>query len=127
MAALASSAADADSASSDSDDYFSPDLFVDTEYVSREFAMPDGSSQPILGLASASTDFDLTGQIVWPVSVLLARYVVDRVRPAGQRVLELGSGCGLSGLAASSCGAASVTLSDGNDVVLSLVSRRPVA
>ena len=53
-----------------------------------------------------------TGLTVWDGSVILAKYLEARYPSlAGQRVLELGSGPGLAGLAAAALGA-SVTLSD---------------
>ena len=51
---------------------------------------------------AASTDHDLTGQVVWPVSAFLAWYLVaHREELAGKTVVELGAGAGLSGLLAS--------------------------
>mmetsp|Transcript_10003 Transcript_10003/g.12971 ORF Transcript_10003/g.12971 Transcript_10003/m.12971 type:complete len:301 (-) Transcript_10003:245-1147(-) len=52
---------------------------------------------------AASTDYDLTGIIVWPVSKLLSFYLVHKQQCLKDMfVLELGSGCGLPGLVASS-------------------------
>lgn len=60
----------------------------------------------------ASDDF--TGQTVWASSVLLGRWVIANADVfKGRSVLELGSGCGLAGLATACCtDAASVCLSD---------------
>lgn len=72
---------------------------------------------------AASTDYDLTGQIMWPVSVLLAHYLAsDRGRSIlkGRRVIELGAGCGLPGLVASLF-CESVVVTDGNEIVLGLL------
>eukprot|EP00978_Attheya_sp_CCMP212_P000157 scaffold286_cov52-Attheya_sp.AAC.7 len=74
---------------------------------------------------SASTDFDLTGQILWPVSVLLGHYLASpsgRALIDGNNVVELGAGCGLPGLvAAHFCRQAIVT--DGNDIVVNLLQQ----
>jgi len=48
--------------------------------------------------SSASTDFDRTGEVIWPVSVLLAQFLVNYAPVAYSdrlRALELGSGMGL--------------------------------
>jgi predicted nicotinamide N-methyase len=77
-------------------------------------------------LEAASTDFDLTGQIVWSVSVLLAQYVAFAGRGAALaagEVLELGAGCGLAGLAAAALGARGVVLTDNEPEVLALLAR----
>ena len=74
---------------------------------------------------AASTDWDLTGQILWPVSILLSHFVVSRpgqdvVR--GHNVVELGAGCGLVGMAASYyCN--EVVLTDGNEIVMDLLCK----
>eukprot|EP00550_Attheya_septentrionalis_P006822 CAMPEP_0198296030 /NCGR_PEP_ID=MMETSP1449-20131203/30613_1 /TAXON_ID=420275 /ORGANISM="Attheya septentrionalis, Strain CCMP2084" /LENGTH=326 /DNA_ID=CAMNT_0043996513 /DNA_START=206 /DNA_END=1183 /DNA_ORIENTATION=+ len=74
---------------------------------------------------SASTDFDLTGQILWPVSVLLGHYLASpsgRALIDGNNVVELGAGCGLPGLvAAHFCRQAIVT--DGNEIVVNLLQQ----
>lgn len=74
---------------------------------------------------AASTDWDLTGQILWPVSILLSHFVVSRpgqdiVR--GHNVVELGAGCGLVGMAASYFCQQAV-LTDGNEIVMDLLSK----
>jgi len=72
---------------------------------------------------AASTDWDLTGQVVWPVSIFLSYYIARNLELfAGRRVAELGAGCGLSGLVASQF-AAGTCLTDGVDVVVRLLER----
>ena len=88
-----------------------------------------GREQPlhidIFCSTAASTDWDLTGQILWPVSILLSHFVASRpgqdiVR--GHNVVELGAGCGLVGMAASYyCN--QVVLTDGNEIVMDLLSK----
>eukprot|EP00611_Tribonema_gayanum_P003069 TRINITY_DN12397_c0_g1_i4.p1 TRINITY_DN12397_c0_g1~~TRINITY_DN12397_c0_g1_i4.p1 ORF type:complete len:389 (-),score=129.26 TRINITY_DN12397_c0_g1_i4:246-1412(-) len=111
----------------DDDDevFFTPDLFLQQDYVLQSFTF-GGVFQDLYCSQAASTDFDLTGQIVWPISEYMAWLV--RLSPAafaGKRVVELGAGCGLSGLVASQY-AAATALTDGSDVVLDLL-RRSVA
>lgn len=109
----------------DDDDecFFVPDLFLNEDYDVVTYEIGD-VSQRVLCLQSASTDHDLTGQVVWPVSVLLAWFVASRrERLRGSRVLEVGAGCGLSGLVAATCGAARVALTDGSDVVVRLLEQ----
>jgi hypothetical protein len=79
-------------------------------------------AQNIEALAAASTDFDLTGQIVWLVSVVTAHYVAaEGWRDlAGRPALELGAGAGLVGLTASRW-ASHLALTDNEDEVLTLM------
>lgn len=79
-------------------------------------------TQNIEALAAAATDFDLTGQIVWLISVVTAHYIAAEGwrDVAGRPCIELGAGCGLTGLAAAQW-ASSVALTDFEDEVLSLL------
>jgi hypothetical protein len=59
-------------------------LFTDTAYKEQSFSIPsfgiDGSAvikQTILGLSTSATDYDLTGQVIWPVSILLSCYIAS--------------------------------------------------
>eukprot|EP00644_Phytophthora_capsici_P001906 jgi/Phyca11/6817/fgenesh1_pm.PHYCAscaffold_14_\ len=125
----------------DYEDFFSTDLFVNREYVVIKLAhrcFPSILTLPLIKLRvtgvrlrrrpakllsshAASTDHDLTGQVVWPVSIFLAWYLVaHRDDIAGKTVVELGAGAGLSGLVASQF-AAHTALTDGNDIVLELL------
>lgn len=113
-------------------------LFTNTDYISKNLQIPchDQSQQdPSLSLStidvdvvcsnSASTDYDLTGQIVWPVSVLLAHFVASKKGQelvSGKNIIELGAGCGLPGLVATHF-ADKVHLTDGNETVMDLLER----
>ncbi|CAE8608993.1 unnamed protein product [Polarella glacialis] len=67
---------------------------------------------------------DTSGAAVWAGSVSLAEELLARPElVAGTRVLELGCGVGVAGLAAAVVGAASVVLTDGNPSVLALCRR----
>ncbi|GMH68517.1 hypothetical protein TrLO_g2283 [Triparma laevis f. longispina] len=86
-----------------------------TTYTTEKFtffksSMPPASTPPtfdveILSSPSAATDFDKTGEVVWPVSVLLAQFLLsyaglrarieDSEPTSPLRILELGSGVGL--------------------------------
>lgn len=61
-------------------------------------------------------DFNATGASVWPSTHVLAKHILDsepvQRRIAGGRVLELGSGLGLVGMATAVLGARSVCLTD---------------
>ena len=75
---------------------------------------------------AACTDYDLTGQVIWPVSNLLSHYLASSSAQPYIRhrtVVELGAGCGLPGLVAAAIGAKQVVLTDGNDVVLDLLQQ----
>lgn len=97
-------------------------LFLSTDYVERTFAVA-GLSQPLLCSTAAATEPELTGQIVWPASQLLATFVAAAPEKtvAGRVVLELGAGCGLAGLLAARVGAKRVLLTDGSAVIVSLL------
>mmetsp|Transcript_38300 Transcript_38300/g.50476 ORF Transcript_38300/g.50476 Transcript_38300/m.50476 type:complete len:279 (+) Transcript_38300:260-1096(+) len=108
--------------SEDDECYFEPNLFVNEEYTEKEFHIGN-YTQPILCLESASTDFDLTGQIVWPVSVFLSWYIAQNCNLFEcKKVVELGAGCGLSGLVASQF-SAQTALTDGNEIVVKLLEK----
>jgi predicted nicotinamide N-methyase len=104
----------------------------DTQTLSEvETLVTPSDAQPFIEIelsysAAASTDYDLTGQVLWPVSVLLGHYLAStsgshRIR--GRSVVELGAGTGLPGLVAAKTGAAKVAVTDGNPVVLDLLSQ----
>jgi predicted nicotinamide N-methyase len=59
------------------------------------------------------------GFVMWPSAVILARHLIKNPSLIqNSTVLELGSGCGLTGLVAAAIGAKSVIQTDYNDVVL---------
>ncbi|KAL3620322.1 hypothetical protein CASFOL_035234 [Castilleja foliolosa] len=74
-------------------------------------------------LHSASTDFDLTGQLVWPGAELLNDYLsknADLLR--GCSVIELGSGVGITGILCSRF-CKKVVMTDHNDEVLKILKK----
>ncbi|XP_043692396.1 protein N-lysine methyltransferase METTL21A isoform X2 [Telopea speciosissima] len=74
-------------------------------------------------LQSASTDFDLTGQLVWPGALLLNNYLSknsDMLQ--GCSVIELGSGVGVTGILCSLF-CTEVVLSDHNDEVVKILKK----
>jgi hypothetical protein len=101
------------------------DFFICREYTTKTYSL-GGVTQAIDSLQAAATDFDLTGQVVWLVSVLTSWYIGTRGEELrGQDVIELGAGAGLCGLVASQF-AASVCLTDYEDEVLALLDRNMV-
>ena len=85
----------------EAEDIFDPGLFLNENYVEHSYEIGDNQHQTCLCLEGASTDHDLTGQVVWPVSVALARFVAARLDSLkGRRVVEVGAGTALAGLAA---------------------------
>eukprot|EP00936_MAST-01D_sp_MAST-1D-sp1_P001817 g1817.t1 len=104
-------------------------LFLDEDYREMTYSFPSyGNSlevveQPCLALRAASTEYDRTGQIVWPVSVFLSWFVLSEyARPAlqGRVVVEVGSGIVLGGLCAAHR-ASTTALTDGSDIVMRLL------
>lgn len=96
------------------------DFFISREYTTKVHEL-GAIRQAIDSLASASTDFDLTGQIVWLVSILTGWYagtILEELR--GKDVLELGAGAGMTGLVASQASRRCV-LTDYEPEVLSLL------
>jgi len=52
-------------------------------------------------LKASSTDYDLTGQIIWKAADILSKYIIDEMGESilkDKIVLELGSGPGLCAL-----------------------------
>jgi predicted nicotinamide N-methyase len=120
---MASSAADDDDAPS------LGDFFISRDYTPRTFTFPPppASGDPAVtvtldALASAATDFDLTGQIIWVCSVVTSIFIAHAGRSLveGEDVLELGAGCGLCGMTATRF-AKRTFLSDNEPEVLTLL------
>lgn len=75
-------------------------LFTDTDYQELTFTYKD-FTQTLFALKTSSTDYDLTGQIIWKAADILSKYILDNLGPnllKGKTVLELGSGPALCGL-----------------------------
>lgn len=111
------------------------DFFVNRDYKTKPFTfLPPPQCKygeapltfSVDTLEAASTDFDMTGQIVWSVSVLVSQYLCfvarDEVQGA-EAILELGAGCGLCGLACSALGGRAITLTDNEPEVLRVLER----
>ncbi|CAK7330683.1 unnamed protein product [Dovyalis caffra] len=74
----------------------------------------------LLCLHSASTDFDLTGQLVWPGAMLLNDYLTKHAEMLhGCSILELGSGVGVTGILCSRF-CRQLVLTDHNDEVIKI-------
>eukprot|EP00850_Spirogloea_muscicola_P006596 SM000031S11605 [mRNA] locus=s31:629378:631611:- [translate_table: standard] len=72
--------------------FVEPAMFVCESYALRQFAF---GPEPVVlrTLLASSTDYDLTGQIVWPGAELLATHLAASPGElAGAAVLELGAG-----------------------------------
>jgi predicted nicotinamide N-methyase len=100
-------------------------LFVCEDYVEKSWTFGE-LTQPLLCSNMSTTDFDLTGQIVWPACVLLSWFIYWKNKDfQGKVVVELGAGCGLGGFVAANY-AKKVIITDGNDVVMSLINKNKV-
>ncbi|KAI5075376.1 hypothetical protein GOP47_0009934 [Adiantum capillus-veneris] len=97
-------------------------FFIDDSYVLKTFQY--GSQIITLYcLQTSSTDYDLTGQIVWPGAELLNKYIARGLLSLNElAILELGSGVGLTGLL---CGryCKKIVMTDHNDKVLEVLQR----
>ena len=113
---------DDDEGDNNEDDTLSA-LFTCETYTEKTFDFGD-IKQSLLCSRATSTDFDLTGQIVWPASIILCWYLAHHRLDLleNKTVLELGAGCGLAGFyAAKFC--SHTTITDGNEVVLRLLEQ----
>ena len=100
-------------------------LFVCEDYVEKSWTFGD-LVQPLLCSNMSSTEYDLTGQIVWPACVLLSWFVYqNKDLFDGKIVLELGAGCGLGGFVAAHY-AKKCIITDGNDIVCNLLEKNKV-
>jgi len=109
----------------DPEDFFSPELFLNESYVHASFSFGDVQLKVKLSNA-ASTDFDLTGQVVWPAAEVLCKYV-QHIACTGiegdfqnKISLELGAGVGLCGLLLSNYCKHTV-LTDHSEVVMNIL------
>lgn len=97
-------------------------FFVCEEYVEKKWLFDD-LEQALFCSTMSTTAHDLTGQIVWPASVILAWFITrNQAIFSNSKVIELGAGCGLAGFLLSQF-ATFVTITDGNNVVLRLLKK----
>ena len=95
-------------------------FFLNTDYQLQKVAIRE-TVVSYYALTAASTDFDLTGQVLWPAAIALSQYIADHQELVrGEDCLELGSGAGVLGLYVSGL-ARTVVLTDGQDVVMDLL------
>lgn len=109
-------------------------MSLPTRQVPITITVPGTSSAThiLLTLEQGGAAAGTTGLAVWNSSLLLQRLLqtltataisTDRTWLSNQHVLELGCGTGLVSLTAAAAGAASVTATDGNPVVVELAAR----
>ncbi|KAI5417099.1 hypothetical protein KIW84_041911 [Lathyrus oleraceus] len=78
--------------------YQGASFFMNDNYQLTEFTFGSQHIQ-LFCLHSASTDFDLIGQLVWPEAMLLNDYLSNNLDMfQGCTVIELGSGVGITGI-----------------------------
>lgn len=102
-------------------------LFTVKEYKKTSIEIACSSREetvqiPLKVSTSATTDYDLTGQILWPVALMLSYYLgsnPDNILDK-KNALELGAGTGLPGIVAAKY-ASKVAVTDGNDIVMELL------
>ncbi|XP_022943521.1 protein N-lysine methyltransferase METTL21A [Cucurbita moschata] len=97
-------------------------FFMNNDYQLTTFAF--GSHEiELLCLQSASTDFDLTGQLVWPGALLMNNYLSKHAHLLqGCSIIELGSGVGITGILCSKF-CHNVVLTDHNEEVLKILKQ----
>ncbi|VFQ94045.1 unnamed protein product [Cuscuta campestris] len=97
-------------------------FFINDNYELTTFSFGSQVLQ-LYCLQSASTDFDLTGQLVWPGAVLLNDYLAKNADIIqGCSVIELGSGVGITGILCSKF-CHEVVMTDHNEEVLKIMKK----
>lgn len=97
-------------------------FFVDRNYEIETFTFGSHILQ-LYCLHSASTDYDLTGQLVWPGAVLMNNYLSNNTEILeGKSIIELGSGIGITGILCSKF-CHEIVLTDHNDEVLDIIKK----
>ena len=99
------------------------ELMTDTNYKRTEFEH-NGFKQEVFALQSASTDYDLTGQVIWQAANIMSTWMVEKFMPElkDKRILELGAGPGLCGFVAAH-EAKQVVFTDYIDLVMDLIDK----
>lgn len=91
---------------------FSLDIFKDTYQIETHEAVVRGrkfsyflprSLEPFIDLSSPMNNFPLWAK-VWPASMVLADFMAEQVVDPEKKIIEIGSGIGLVGIAASAFG-----------------------
>lgn len=97
-------------------------FFMNDDYQLTTFTFGSHELQ-LFCLQSASTDFDLTGQLVWPGARLMNDYLSKNGELLqGRSVIELGSGVGITGILCSRF-CQEVVFTDHNDEVLKILKK----
>ncbi|KAL0926234.1 hypothetical protein M5K25_002447 [Dendrobium thyrsiflorum] len=110
---------------SDEDIFLDDSFFVNRDYELTTFTFGNSVLQ-LFCLSSSSTDYDLTGQLVWPGAVLLNNYLSGNPKMLeGLSIIELGSGVGITGILCSRF-CSEVVLTDHNDEVLEILRKNIV-
>lgn len=102
--------------------YLDESFFVNDSYEMQTFTYGSHVLR-LLCLQSASTDYDLTGQLVWPGAELLNHHLArcsDFL--TGCSIIELGSGVGVTGLLCSRF-CRQIVLTDHNEIVLKVLKQ----
>ncbi|CAN6443383.1 unnamed protein product [Victoria cruziana] len=97
-------------------------FFINSDYQLTSFRYGDQELE-LFCLQSASTDYDLTGQLVWPGAELLNNYLSNnKLILHGRSIIELGSGVGVTGLLSSRF-CREIVLTDHNDEVIKVLKK----
>eukprot|EP00252_Welwitschia_mirabilis_P010010 TRINITY_DN23032_c0_g1_i1.p1 TRINITY_DN23032_c0_g1~~TRINITY_DN23032_c0_g1_i1.p1 ORF type:complete len:249 (+),score=47.44 TRINITY_DN23032_c0_g1_i1:81-827(+) len=106
----------------DEDVLLDESFFINESYEMKTFTYGPHVLQ-LFCLPSASTDYDLTGQLVWPGAELLNHHLTKHSTfLSGKSVIELGSGVGVTGLLCSRF-CKEVVMTDCSEVVLKVLQR----
>lgn len=100
-------------------------LFFNDEYEKQEIHFPSGRSINFLGLITAMTDSDLTGQILWPGCTLLMHWLDKNIDIFnGKTAIEVGAGTAVcSAFVAKFGNPQKVVATDGSNPVVELMNK----
>jgi predicted nicotinamide N-methyase len=88
------------------------DFFINEDYELLNYNYKDVSFS-VYHLNCSCTQFDLTGQIIWPSALMLNSYLIDhREELKDKKCIELGCGVGLNGITSSLIGCSLSLLTD---------------
>ncbi|XP_057433587.1 uncharacterized protein LOC130726349 isoform X2 [Lotus japonicus] len=97
-------------------------FFINDNYQLTKFSFGSQDIQ-LYCLRSASTDFDLTGQLVWPGAMVLNDFLSKNPEMLKDcTVIELGSGVGITGILCSRF-CHKVVLTDHNEEVIKIIKK----
>lgn len=100
-------------------------LFFNNDYEKQEIKLPSGRIMSFLGLKTAMTDSDLTGQILWPGCTLLMHWLDKNINLFNNKTaIEVGAGTAICSTFIAKFGnPQKVVATDGSEQVVELMQK----